>query len=60
MTHVHLTEHAQWRLGLVPRGPVEPRVYGLVPVKRCQNGWSFQVVEEWRWQIVQDCWKIWV
>lgn len=60
MSHfVHLTEHAQWQLGLIPRGPVEPQVYGLVPVKRSQYGWMFRVETPWRWAVVQECWKRW-
>lgn len=56
---VHLTEAACWRIGLEPRGLAPAHLYGLVPVKRCQNGYTFEIVELWRWQTAVICWKQW-
>lgn len=60
MHFVHLTEHAHWKLGLIPRGVVPPHLLGLVYEKPSQYGVMYRVETPWRWAIVHDCWKAWV
>lgn len=54
MKHLNLSDAGCCLLGLVPWGPVEPGVLGLVPIQRRDRGWLFRVETPWRLAVVAE------